>query len=141
MPIGRERPPGRRHLTSPESAPSSSAAPSGIGLGIADNLAKHGARLFVANHKRENNDAGTASLATARSNIVGVDADVLGAADPHLTKSSAAVINIPAAQFSIPTLSPDERLPGEGWRRPADQGPGSGMGRRQHPAELDLASV
>jgi NAD(P)-dependent dehydrogenase (short-subunit alcohol dehydrogenase family) len=48
----------------------------GIGLGIAQNFAKHGANVSIASRKQENIDAATAALRTAGRNIVGVAADV-----------------------------------------------------------------
>ena len=46
----------------------------GIGFGIAENFAKHGANVSVASRKQANVDAATAALGTG--NIVGVTADV-----------------------------------------------------------------
>jgi NAD(P)-dependent dehydrogenase (short-subunit alcohol dehydrogenase family) len=48
----------------------------GIGFGIAENFAKHGANVSVASRKQANVDAATAELGTAGGNIVGVAADV-----------------------------------------------------------------
>lgn len=48
----------------------------GIGFGIAENFAEHGANVSVASRKQENIDAATATLGTAGGNVVGVAADV-----------------------------------------------------------------
>jgi NAD(P)-dependent dehydrogenase (short-subunit alcohol dehydrogenase family) len=48
----------------------------GIGFGIAESFAEHGANVSVASRKQENIDAATAALGTAGRNIVGVAADV-----------------------------------------------------------------
>ena len=48
----------------------------GIGFGIAENFAKHGANVSVASRKQANVDAATAALRTTGGNIVGVTADV-----------------------------------------------------------------
>ena len=48
----------------------------GIGFGIAENFAKHGANVSVASRKQANVDAATAALRTAGGTIVGVAADV-----------------------------------------------------------------
>lgn len=64
-----------------------------------------------------------------------VDIDLIGAfnvmraAYPHLTKPGAAIINISAPQSFYPDALPGQRLRSEGRRRPANQGPGAGMGR------------
>ena len=48
----------------------------GIGFGIAENFARHGANVSVASRKQTNVDAATAALGIAGGNIVGVAADV-----------------------------------------------------------------
>jgi len=46
----------------------------GIGFGIAQNFAKHGANVSIASRKQENIDAAIAALGTAGGNNVGVAA-------------------------------------------------------------------
>ena len=48
----------------------------GIGFGVAENFAKHGAHVSVASRKQENVDAALAALGATSGNIVGVTADV-----------------------------------------------------------------
>src|SRR6185436_4001113 len=48
----------------------------GIGFGIAENFAKHGANVSVASRNQANVNTATAALGTAGGNIVGVVADV-----------------------------------------------------------------
>ncbi len=48
----------------------------GIGFGVAQNFAKHGASLSVVSRKQENVDAAVAALETTSRNVVGLVADV-----------------------------------------------------------------
>src|SRR6188472_2901046 len=48
----------------------------GIGFGVAENFAKHGANVSVASRQQENVDAALAALGATSGNIVGVTADV-----------------------------------------------------------------
>ena len=76
----------------------------GIGFGVAEGFAKHGANVSIASRKQENIDAAMAALGAAGGSNVGVAADVR-----RLRRSRACVSRQPRPSWALSTSSSQVR--------------------------------